>query len=59
MHDHLMKLESMDIDPSSPTREDHSRVLQINARSLWLKPPDLVRAGRSWRAFLFLPPAFS
>jgi hypothetical protein len=46
MHDHPMKLDSMDIDPSSPTREHHSRVLQINARSLWLKPPNLARAGR-------------
>jgi hypothetical protein len=46
MHDHLMKLESMETDPSAPTREDLSRVLQISVRTLWLKPPDIARVGR-------------
>ena len=37
-----MNLEWMYGDPGSPTQETGSRVLQLSARTLWLKPPDLV-----------------
>jgi len=59
MRDHLMKSDSMDIDPSSPMRENHSRLPQISARTLWFKPPDVIGMGRLERAFLFFPPAVS
>jgi len=59
MRDHLMKSDSMDIDPSCPTRENHSRLSQIRARTLWFKPPNGIGVGKPERAFLFFPPAIS